>query len=113
MTQYTSTSRRGALRKGDVIRADWLNDLSGESSRNARILDQIELQEPEGQDDDGTQIPVVLTEIAGTAVFGAVQRIEDASDPNVYIEVRNKIQISATDENGTAWTINLEDITQP
>lgn len=113
MTVLTSGSKLRLLKRGEVITAEYLNDIAAKADRNARTLDEITTEVPEGEDGAGTEPPAILTELPGTAVFGAPHRIEDASDPTVYIEIRNKIEIYLVDQNGNSVTLMLEDTAPP
>lgn len=113
MTRRVVGAQTRLLRRGEKITADWLNQVAAQADANAKKLDAIRTQEPVGQDGDGTNPGVTWTEVAGTAVFGDPIRIEDASDPTIYVEIRNKIQVTMTDSDGNTYVLNFEDTAQP
>lgn len=92
MTQRTTNVT--LLSRGGVIRADWLNDVASIAARNAQRLDAIETEVPEGEDGDSAAVDTVFTE---TSRVTSTVRIEDASDPTVYVDIERIDQIDFED----------------
>lgn len=97
MTRRTVGAQLVLLSRGDRITANWLNDVAAATARNARKIEDITTEVPEGEDGDGAAVGQIFTETARTT---STVRIEDASDPSVYVDIERIETIDFQDGSG-------------
>ena len=85
MTRRAVNSNLTLIRRGEPITADWLNDVAAATERNARLIDEITTEAPEGEDGPSGSTDVTYTETARTT---STVRIEDAADPTVFVDIQ-------------------------
>ena len=113
MTRRRLAQEPRLLKVGDPISAKWLNAVASRATTRAERAQSEQREKPAGEDGENSAASLTLTEIPGTAIWGATHRIEDASDPNVYIEYRNKIEILMLGSDDGLYVFRFFDETPP
>ena len=85
MTRRVLGAELRLIRPRERITADWLNDVAATAERKAKQPNEETTQEPEGEDGDGAAVASNYTEDNTRRVETTI-RIEDQSDPSVYVE---------------------------
>jgi len=93
------------IRRGESIRADWLNEVASTTQRNARKIEDITTEVPEGEDGEGAaEGTETYTE---TSRVTSTVRIEDASDPTVFVDIERMDSVTLQGDKGGILVLNF------
>jgi hypothetical protein len=92
------------IRRRDPITADYLNELAALADRNSRKLDDISTEAPIGEDGESGTGTEVWNELSQFTITETV-RIEDDTDPTIYVDVRRVLLITLESEDSGALQI--------
>ena len=104
MTKRIPGAKFEIINRGDTITARYLNKVSESAASSARALSEISTEVPQGEDGDGSAADGTFIEVARTTT---TVRIEDQSDPNVFVDIERIDDITFEDAEGTSLKLIL------
>ena len=110
MTRRVLGAQLRLIQRREPITADWLNKVAATAERNAKAIDELNTEKPEGEDGEGSAETKTYAERLADRETTLV-RIEDANDPaNVYIEINriDRIVFVNTKDPGDVLDLTLD-----
>jgi len=108
MTRRVLGAQIPLIQPRERITANWLNSVAAAAERVPIPAQTEETQEPEGEDGEGTTDDRIYTEQSRVT---STVRIEDDTDPTVYVDIERIDEITFTEDgSGAILTLKFNNV---